>query len=112
MCLPCAVMQLLPVPSPSPAPKPSPAPGVPSPAPIPGAGTCGDAYPGQAGDQPFDCAKLGNYVRNDNVPGAAPWATLSPATSAVCCRPTFSCIDINPDEHGCQPFYCEWCCGS
>ncbi|WIA11284.1 hypothetical protein OEZ85_011408 [Tetradesmus obliquus] len=99
--------KLLPVPSPSPAPKPAPAPGVPSPAPIPGAGTCGDADPGQAGDQPFDCAKLGNYVRNDNVPGAAPWATLSPATSAVCCRPTFSCVDINPDEHGCQPFYCD-----
>eukprot|EP00883_Tetradesmus_obliquus_P000942 jgi/Sobl393_1/11010/SZX66814.1 len=99
--------KLLPVPSPSPAPKPAPAPGVPSPAPIPGAGTCGDAEPGQAGDQPFDCTKLGNYVRNDNVPGAAPWATLSPATAAVCCRPTYSCIDINPDEHGCQPFYCD-----
>jgi hypothetical protein len=101
----CVLQAVPPSPAPLPppaVPSPTPPPGLPSPAPIPGAGTCGDTMPNEPGNQTFNCKQLGDYVLNENM------TNVGPPSGSLCCMPRFSCIDINPDVPGCQPFYCEW----
>ncbi|KAF6252205.1 hypothetical protein COO60DRAFT_1673252, partial [Scenedesmus sp. NREL 46B-D3] len=94
------------VPSPSPA-VPSPSPTVPSPSPVstpsppPGVATCGDISPAVSGNQSFDCSSMGEFVLNVNM------SSFSPPTFEACCMPKYSCIDINPEEEGCQPWTCD-----
>ncbi|KAF6261690.1 hypothetical protein COO60DRAFT_1459047, partial [Scenedesmus sp. NREL 46B-D3] len=51
--------------------------------------------------QPFNCKSLGDFVPNENV------TNVGPADGSICCRPRYSCIDVNPSVYGCQPFYCD-----
>lgn len=95
-----AALKALPSPSPSPSPIT---------APIVDVSTCGDTRPDLAGNQPFDCKSLGDFVPSENA------TNIGPANGSVCCRPRYgcrnvdpaSCLDVDPAMPGCQPFYCD-----
>jgi hypothetical protein len=42
-----------------------------------------------------------NYILNVNM------SDVSPPTASVCCMPRISCVDVNPDVDGCQPWFCD-----
>lgn len=78
---------------------PSPLPGFPSEANCCLNRTCNNTDPTSPTPVPQACPA--SYILNVNM------SDVSPPNASICCMPRISCIDVNPDKEGCQPFICN-----